>query len=437
MAFVHDKWERNGRLWRNDQNLNQFKWGGTTADDENVSLGNGQYAPFVWNARQRLLKHGRMELRFLPDRQQIAFEGKTLVTSQKFHLDVEVAPGVWQQVRTLGLPFISVDELDDHAVASLTWNVEHPQNPTSLQWVTKYSVGNHGNTGFMSHELTSPIALTTRLRSSLDGLDDRKSASDAKMQDKQRGEITIGRDQGALAWRWDKRNELDDHQARKVSGTEMEVTIDVGQLKPGETKVVSPDTYGPVEITVNTDDGVDDGASSSTWNNSTDSDGFGIFDNNQGGTRFTGLPSNIESASSIDAGTEIEYDSNFSAGAVTVDIHGIEDGTPPTFSNSYIPSDQTQTTAFGTINQGDSPGQGQIVDMESTVQELSDDGFLTNSGEVSFAWHMETASASCYVEDSSTLSGSDEAPQLTIVFTVTAVTPQLRNHSFRVYDKAA
>ncbi len=456
MAFRHHRWEKNGRLFQDDANPRKFQWTTTTADDENVVTGPESFAPYVWDANTRTMKFGRMELVFHPTHQEVKFEGNVIVPEQKFHMDVDVGQG-FEQVTTQGPPSVDVVENDDHAVATLTWNARVPRSNEVIQWTTEIDFRS-GNSGRVKQKITSPIALDARVRATNNNVrpfSDTQDKRDVVALQKVNGDAnnripkTFGTDIGGLRWKWNA-NEVDDHSVgvtQRGARRQLDVTMNAGTLAPGVEKIISPDTFGPSEITTDSDDGEEE--NNTTWQNTHDQDGWALGDDGgdrDGGMRFTGLPSNIGDIDTVDTGTKVTYDVHWEdvTSDLTWDWLFVEEDNPATWSTATRPSTRTKTTAVvGDTRATSATTPDQDVDSpelggtSSPGQEWADTVTPVSGGAVAIVAQYDGGGATRFqIIDSSDLqSGTYEAARLTLVYTV-ASDPVLTLSDFRIYADA-
>ena len=61
--IVHDGWTKSGRIFKNTEDPNNFIYGGCIGQ-KHVNLGNEEYAPYVWDKTNKILKFADHEIRF-------------------------------------------------------------------------------------------------------------------------------------------------------------------------------------------------------------------------------------------------------------------------------------------------------------------------------------------------------------------------------------
>jgi hypothetical protein len=446
MAFRHARWEKNGRLFQSDSDANKFQWKTASADDENVDLGGGSYAPYVWDGTE--LRHARASIVFLPNFQEIRFNGETKIKQQKFHFDVETSPGVWKQVTTKAPPQLVVDPQDDHIVASLVWDIEHPDRAEKIAWKTSFIVGNHGNTAVVNQEITSNSSIKVRVRATNKGLDRTQPVRDRITKRKGQPDIVGGKEVGGIRWRWSVAEAPD----REVNVSDVgndkdaEIIMGAGVLEAGVTKKISPDTFGSTEISTDAHDGSE---YDSSWNNTYDYDGFDVWgdyanrgDSANGGIQFTGLPSNIGDIVSVDTGSSILYDTNYGDSGMDIGWRTIIDADPSDFSKSYLPRDQTLSSNVKTTTGQTVPGSdnstGEIGGSTGILDDWMDGVTPVSGNSIAFIL-QQTNTGSCQIIDSSdTVTNAPmKACRLTMEYTVSGgTTVPVMYHHYRTMKGA-
>jgi hypothetical protein len=440
MAFQHHRWEKNGRLRVNDANPSQFQWSTTTADDENVDLGNGTFAPYTWDGS--VAKFGRSELDMSVGG-LFKFLGITRANRMDYTLEGDFGSG-FVDANMGGVPSLVATENDDHLLLDLTFDgcefrwqdvpgrtAQDGNMPVAFRTQIRLESGNRVT---LSQYITSPLAHDIRIRLSLSGLDPysptqdrrdivrRKKASQA--DDGTFVNFTGGVEIGniVLDWHQDEADFRTINVTRQGQKRTLEILMGTYTLVADQELVIFPDTYGPTEITTASDDGYE---GDSNWDDNYDGDGWRVGDGTyDGGLRFTGLPSNIGDISTVDTGTHVQFYVTWTGGDCSWNWRFVEQDNPSTFdSSSNYPSNMAQTTAAvqEDFTQGDEPvsRQGQeLGGTSSPGQEWADTVTPVSGGAVSIiAKGSDFATLRIQVEDSESLSGAQHACKLTLVYT--------------------
>ena len=292
MAFVHHKWHKNGRIRVNDANPNQFQWGTTVGDDENVDLGGDVFAPYVWDAGTGVARFGRSELDISAGG-LMKFLGVERINRMDYTLEGDFGAG-FVDANMGGVPVISVTENEDHLLIDLTFdnctfrwqdvpgrNAQDGNMPVDFR--AQLRVGS-GNSVRLAQYITSPMAQDVRIRFEQKGMDRFSGTEDSRPVTRKRKvggdpdareDYTAGVEIGNMFLQWSEPESTLRTVTVTAQGQKRNLEILMGPytLAANTELVIVPDTWSPGEVAADNDDGTET-ISTGAWDPDLDGDGW-------------------------------------------------------------------------------------------------------------------------------------------------------------------
>lgn len=406
MALTHYKWEKSGRTLKTGL-PNQFVYK-SGIGQANVDLGSDNFAPYMWDAQNKILKFATCEIHLEVDGIQVYLDGKKGV---KFGLHPEIKGTDWERkaATVSGLLVSEVITDNNTDIAEIEYEIETEDQKTKV----KLKAG-----GFhqleLEFEIEAKIESEQRLLLETDSLVEAFEIISYYDPAKNKLGKTIGVSLGKSKFFWEY-HEADDHKSLDLnSGIKTQIAIAEGYYTVAAIKKISPTTWGPTSIANTNDDG------SEINETSMDLDGY---DTDGNATGRTGGADNRDScwrwdnvtvSGTIENGSKLTLDVAWkSGGNFECNIFGIEESDPADWSSGTRPSQRTKTTA-NTAWTVTATGVQDSPEIKTAIQEILDDGGHSSGNAVAFVINGNDSSLTWQAEDYET--GGTKAT-VTIVYT--------------------
>ena len=439
LRLIHERWEASGRTYQvvdaDDQPTGQ-KCYRATIGERNIDDGVGGLAPFLWQAATHRLQYGRngMELEAATEEMKILKGASVLARSYKFVVQAEIG-GEWvnmpkgqatRQIRPDEV-FRDGEFVTDDRRCTVFWS----WSPALYDLRVGIEAGG-GEGASMGLRFRPAQNARVRFLIVLDGLE--KLPADWEWLDRTIAEETRhvgirGRD---IQWRWtwDEAPYRSIIKEDNVDGT-MKVAVVLGPYETvaDEWLTVYPDTWGETAITDTADDCMENedfypGHSYRNFILCTYTNGMIVGSGwlSMAGFRFQNVTVAGE-PSSVDAGTQIEYDViSATSGSFTMRVFGMEGDIAAwedtDSADDHEPTDETWTTAYIDVTTPSASADNLVngADFQAVVKEILDTSW-SSGYDMGFVFHRN-GEASDYIEmtDVSNLDGGSAA-RLTIVYT--------------------
>jgi hypothetical protein len=381
MALTHHRWERSGRTLTTEK-PNQYCYKGGLGQ-QNVSLGNGDYAPYVWDAAKKVLQFAHNKVEFNTNGIDF-YLGPTKKATIAFHPEID--DGGWQRKPGIasGLTVVENETTDATDTIEVSYKVATADNDSRVS----LKVGGSSDVRFtFSIKSVKGSTSTQRLTLETDLTEKHTEIKSNYAPEKNKPEKTVGVDFGDCCSKW-LYDEVDDHQVVDLdSGKESKVIIASGSYLPGEEKIISPTTFGPSSVPADSSD-CDQDAGGSVNIQGYDADGdvigyAGSAEHNLG-VRFQ----NVTCSGTADNGCKIEMYQNFAGDPPASNIKGIDEADPAIWNDSPDdgPDDRNQTTASVAWTPADNNDAYQDTpEIKTIIQELINSYTYTGSQAMAFA----------------------------------------------------
>jgi hypothetical protein len=423
--WVHYKWERSGRTLYNPD-TGQYKYV-SYIGQTNVDLGDGNYAPYVWDPVEKIARFADCALRFFNPHFEFWRNG-TKLTDARFQLLRKVGAD-WVSV-PLVFDSLTVNEGDEYATPSLKLSDE---NGNEITVNIRLGMFHYINLDF---EVGVNIEGEYQLQMENTGLSgdpvEIHSGTGLKAEEEDR---VIGIVYETMYFRWsydETPDRLYLHEVQPDGSETSKKIVELGHLSSGESKLISPDTWGPTAIQADADDGEEDGRVTGThaWNTG------GYYDDD---CLFCGYASpynrpfepawrwdDITASGVAQDGCKIELwhnDDHTESGTSDATLYGIDEADTAQFSDvaGNRPSDRPKTSANvlwdpiietvdGAHEHAESP------EIKTIIQELLDSYEYTGTQAMAFTWYVTSTSTWWRNYDGYGFPGGAPA-ELTIVYT--------------------
>lgn len=437
--WVHHKWEQSGRTLYNPD-TGQYKYV-SYIGQTNIDLGDGNYAPYVWNPVTKVAKFADCQLRFFNPHFEFWRNGSKL-TNAKLQLLKKVGSD-WVNIPVF-FHGLTVNEGDEFATAILKLKDE---NNNEIIANIRFGLFHYIVLDF---EVKVNAEGEYRLEMENTGLSgDPGEIHSGKGIDGKAEDRVIGVVYEKMYFRWSYEEAPDRlylHEVQPDGSETSRKIVELGHLSLGETKLLSPDQWGPTAIAVNADDGEEDGRlllGPHRWQvDGWYSDGALFLGYHSGFQPTPFEPAwrwdNITASGIAQDGCKIEIwhnDDHTEGGPDSVDspLYGIDEADPAQFSDvaGNRPSDRTKTTAYVTwASVREAPDQSTPTHEKATspeiktiIQELLDSYTYTGNEAMAFTWFVTyTAEGWWRNYDDFSMVGGTPA-RLTIVYNQPPNTP--------------
>ena len=339
MAFVHHKWNKSGRTWVDDADSNKFAFTTQVGDTDNVALGGGNYAPFVWNGAT--LRHGASRSVFSAQGQAHSRAGAAL-SSTKFFVTKLNNGGQYVTVPH-GLPVQSFDDLDHKGEVHLDFNT-----PSYALRVTQ--IATSGSSGEYRFTFTPKVAGDYIIEWVESGVTPGAQFDSVGITSQGRlGQKVVGVSFADIEYRWDYYEADQRAYVVTTTGAKRKLTISLGafSLAANETLVISPDTFGAATIGINTRDG-QEGNDTEWLVNGHDTDGsrVGNVDSDVFDMGFSWDTVTVASGSTVTSCTvELYMKWGNGENSIVTTLAGFDEDDTAVFASGTRPSTRTKTTA--------------------------------------------------------------------------------------------
>jgi len=437
MAFTHHKWEKSGRHFY-DSGTGQFMYQGGLGEQQ--TWDGLQWLPYLWKSGSNELQYGHREnnIEYASDKQILKVAANIICSSMKIFVQAYVG-GEWVN-QPHGVPTRNI--ANDYPVEGrCTGYLDFPDAQLSFGTQESYDlqVGlevGRSDKAIFGCRLRAPISGQVRFQIVLDEL--ARLPTDwewiwARFSPfKGKEDRIIGIRFKELEWRWT----YEEAPFRTASvetnpNTTKKVTITLGPFDytANEWLTVYPDQWGETGVSANADDGSEgsiDGWQYDTTNDF-DDDGAPCGDNidwfaSAQDYAFAARWLNVAiagSPTSVDAGTQIEYDVGYGTGDLgdfTFIVYGLE-GDCPVFTTT-APSAVTKTTASASF---DSPtvGTDKLINgasFQAVIKEILDTSWSSGYDLGTILDKGDASSDAFQIEDGTT----GTAARITIVYTPAA-----------------
>lgn len=249
MTFEHVRWEKCGRTYRKSD-TGEFVWW-SSVSSRNVDLGNGEYAPYVWDAEKQIARMGDAEFRLVQDGFEFHYAGRKCATG-RIKLEGE-KNSKWEDlpVTVRGLkvtPRIRLDSFHEHL--EIEYVVAHADYETKIQATV-------GGSDKIEFGFESEAKKNGKYRVLFQADVPEKGIAKQKKRLKIRPKPLPPIVEDALPsrftfleagfdWKWNP----DESSDRAVSDTteKFEVRLSEKDYLTGEKKKIFPDTWGPYGV---------------------------------------------------------------------------------------------------------------------------------------------------------------------------------------------
>jgi len=435
MAFSHHKWEKSGQTLYNAE-TNQYMYKAGIGEEQ--TWDGLKWLPYLWKAGSNELQYGYNlnNIEFASDKQILKAAGKVLCNSMKFFVQAKIGENWVTQPH--GIPTKNIAN-DYPSEGRCTGYLDFPdahlsfgaQNPYDLQVGLEVGRSERATFGF---RMRAPVSGQVRFQAVLDGLEKLPNdwewiwARYAEFKNKEDRKVGIRVKDIEWHWTYDEAPqrgisvETNPDQTKKVT-----ITFGEYDYTANEWLTVYPDTWGETGIADTNDD-----CQQKDGDSSVDLDGFD-GDGNMIGTALlyhTGLRFQTvtiaANPTSVDAGTQIEFDVGYKSGDFNIVVYGLE-GDTPVWENTTPtgPMQRTKTAASLTVT-APAAGADKVYDganFQALVKEVLDTSW-TSGFDLGIMFSGENGGGSDYaqVEDYST----GTAARITIVYTAGRTTKNPR-----------
>jgi len=426
--WVHHKWEQSGRTLYNPD-TGQYKYV-SYVGQTNVDLGDGNYAPYVWNPVTKVVRFADCQLRFFNPHFEFWRNG-TRLTTARFQLLKKVGTD-WVNVPVV-FDGLTVNEGDEYATATMKLRDENGNEITVNILLGMFHYIN------LDFEVGVNIEGEYRLQMENTGLSgdpvEIHSGTGINGEEEDRV-IGIVYEKMYFRWSYDEApDRLYLHEIQPDGSETSRKIVELGTLSSGESRLISPDTWGPTAIQADVNDGEEDGRG--TAGDRWQPDGFYDDDANFLGwaTPYPPCPyeigwrwDNIVASGAALDGCSITLthaDSHTESGASDATLYGIDEPNAVAFdsaSSSTWPSNRNITTAYvdwdppaETANNTHEIEVG--PEIKTIIQELLDSYTYTGTQAMAFSW-VAHDTGSPWWRNYGDLGHPTSAPaKLTIVYT--------------------
>ena len=239
----HLRWEKSGRTFTGDK-PGQFVYK-SSIGQQNVDLGNGQFAPYVWDKTKRIVRFADCELRFTASGLEFWHREERLNT---FSFNPEAKQGLnfERKIPTVGnLAIEEIDPGNSKAELKISYKITTVDADTEV---------------FVKAGYNHKVHFGTKFKALKDGIEQRVALEFAEKlepveeRDRQGKILPTARLKSEKSWWAWNRAEQADHEIEQTIVTKVHLGRKVYAIN--EEKVISPDTWGTdVGIAANGDDG--------------------------------------------------------------------------------------------------------------------------------------------------------------------------------------
>jgi hypothetical protein len=418
LKLTHHKWEKSGRTFKTDK-PNQYVYK-SSIGQQNVDLGNGEYAPYVWDEKNKIVKFANSEMYFTENGLEFWREKEKLYITS-FHPEAK-ENGLWQRkiasVSGPRIEEIKTTEATDYLKISFDLDTEKQQTTIVLRVSSLSNKAQFSFTTRAKQEGEYRLAVEQDKKGSLEPLY-------ATNKFNERTHIGYYFPDNGFYWKW-LPNEIAEHH---IEDTAMKLAIHLnqGDYSQGEIKTLSPDTWGPTLISNDNDDGEE--RDDTTWDvNGWDADGdkLGEYQNiHEVGLRWQSVT--VPDAY-INNGTKITFYTQWSVigpNTLRTLIKGIAEDNTVAWSQESRPSQRSKTTANVGYNRTGSFATGwyDSPEIKTVIQEIvSRDGWVSGNA-LGIAWEDNASDLDTCFQIQDYANSTTNAAKLTIVYTIEKEVP--------------
>ncbi|MGW8301314.1 MAG: hypothetical protein ACWGNO_04555 [Desulfobacterales bacterium] len=417
----HKNWERTCRefeiLDEHGQPNGQIAkvWG---AGQKNIDLGNGNFAPYVWDAPSQSIRYGDLVCEFHPSGYQVIREYgsvESLIDDQRFELQYFREQGSKWNVLDLYNITLQVNQQDDHCIITRRMDDEGGGN-----WLEVDFLFRPHHTVKLTYRLHVANADQYRIRFQNTGIAGEvieQQAIDFDTGDPL-GVYRLLFDSIFFSWQSD---EIAIHEGYTIEdqagGKKLDFFLGDFDLPAGGDVVISPTTFGPQETS---DDCVQSGSSYN--DNVTGQLGIG-YAGSAWNTGWIWSNVTVPDGSTLGDGCKITVEATASAGnGADSDcwLRAVDESPVPAWSASELP---TGKSVYGTdvvFSLDQASGSHDSPELKTVLQQVIDDVDWSSGNNIGLVWIDDSPTPGNYQAITAEESGTGAT--LTIVYTEAAGT---------------
>ena len=247
----HLRWEKTGRIFSHadEGKPNQFTYR-SSIGQHNVDLGNGQFAPYVWDKTKRVVRFADCELRFTASGLEF-WNGKERLNTLSFNPEIKTIDFVKKVPVVSGLTVEEIDPGNSKVELKISYKLTTEDSETEVSVRAGYNSKVHFGTKFKALKDGAEQGIELAFAEKFEPVEEK---------DREGKILPTARLKTAKSWwAWD-RSEQVDHEIEQTTVTKVHLGRKVYALN--EEKIISPDTWGPTGITDSEDDGYNEHATS-------------------------------------------------------------------------------------------------------------------------------------------------------------------------------
>jgi len=411
---------RNFRVMKDDKPTGQLCYK-SQIGQENVEQ-DGNFYPYIKDEKAKTLTFKRSQIKLTDTGVEFYIWDKKvkdyiLKTTASFHPEIKESE-VWNRKTSTATNLVWEDITNDGFADSA--KVSYNLSTGDMNVKVSIEVGGSARALF-SFDITSKVTAEQRLLWHTDELEEAVPIQAVYIASKDKLTRTVGYRFTGYEIRWNYEEAVERKAEGIAEGQETKIIIAEKTYTPGQIARIKPDQWGETGV-ANTNDDCSEGSTSGVDLDGGDADGtpcgscdwFGSVEAWDYSARFQNVTI-VGSPTSVDVGTQIEFDVGYSDGSFTPVAYGLEGDTPA--FNVSAPSTRTRTAASCSFTQP-TAGVDRTVsgtNFQALVKEILDTswssgydiGITFDNGDAS------GASKAFQVEDYST----GTAARLTIVYT--------------------
>ena len=405
-------WHKNGKTIK-DGNKYTYK---SFLGQYNTEVSKGVYAPYILDAKAKTLKTGESKVIFTDAGIDFYFQEKLLL-NVKFNL--QTMDTVWTK-DTVTISDFKTSTSDEYCTMSYLLTTPNQKSIITVKG---------GCSGFVDFEFEKTALKDGEQQIVLEtdhtGVATDLMATFAKEKNKASYKRGVQVSDSVLLW---KSHEVDYHEVfNKEDELKTSIAIKKGVYKVNDVVKVSPTTWGETGIAHTNDDGdydSTDGFDADGYDS--DGNGVGYFGTNGSHDsyfRFRNVTI-VGSPTSVDTGTQIEYDCPYNSGAAggfDFNVYGLEGN----IASDFVTTDPTTYTLTTATIAVPSPANSSVDNLvngasfQAVVKEILDTSWSSgNNMGFMFEDNGQTSSSDQFqVEDYDTAGSGTAAARLTIEYT--------------------
>lgn len=375
--FYQDKWTATGREFTTENpGQHVFK---TASGQQNVDLGNGSFAPYVWDQEKNTVRFADYRAQFNDKGVEFSYDGppngetSNQLFSPIFYPEIKRGDQWYRgSFKISNLQTEEVQTTNASDLLKVSYDIETTYQKTTV--TAQFGGSNKAKFSFKIKALEAGEQRLTFEKNKDGKIEEIKNSDKSgNSQDE-----IVGYRFDGVSWIWNP-DEIADHVIED-QGSKIIIHLEQGEYQAGEEKILSPDVWGGYgdtkSIAANSDDAGWAGAINGCSSNRLYVDDSGSVDCQGGGLRFTGI--NLGgSPAYIDDGTRLtmldSVDNSGSNGLVRFKAENAQDPATYGAGAGQAPKDRTYTTdyddtVFDSI-------YGHTPSIKNSIQELIDDGY--------------------------------------------------------------